>query len=159
MASKPVPLPPIAREARKMDVTQAGWLVAASLKNASKTDLAGLCRDRRVVIRQRAADALISLLVHDSTRDKDALKAWHDAMWSRPQRGIGSEDVAASFVPYGRDREAFIAMLEEVGVNGAWTWRWREHKYRNSVLRLAIEAANPDATSFLRIATTPTTEA
>ena len=153
-----IPLPPIAREARTKDQIQARWLVQVCRKNGSKTDLAGLCRDRRVSVRYAAAAALISLLVSEATADKEALKAWHDAVRARRGGAIGTEDVPDSFAPqYGRDRDTFIRLLEAEGVPGAaFMWRQRHNLYKNAVLNAAIEAADPERASFLRLATAPT---
>ncbi len=125
------PLPPVAREARKLDLRGAMWLVQVAQKDAALSDLAALCRDQRVTVQTRAIQAMIAFLSLEPTAER--LAEWYRWRWNTPRedghRSIGSSDVPIDLKPeYDAARDRFVQLLTDQGVREA-DCLWRKHRH------------------------------
>lgn len=130
------PLPPIAREARGLKLSEARWLAQVARKDADLEALAGLCRDRRVGVRKDAAYGLIAFLVHEAATDRDRLATWWTTRMGTPdangRRGVSSDDVPRDLPDlYEHARSTFVKLLASKGVpEPERVWRKREHAFK-----------------------------
>lgn len=163
MGPKPVPLPPIAREARALKLSDARWLVQVARKDANLEALAGLCRDRRVGVRKDAAYGLIAFLVNEAAADRDRLAAWWETR-------IGNGGVSSDHVPkdlpdlYEHARGRFVTLLDAQGVREPERdWRRRNHAFKcglHSRASAIVDKRRREAQMTTPTSTpTPTTEA